>query len=144
MISDAQIQHDVVEELESASIAVATDIGVRVKDGIVILTGSVASGTEKSAAERVARRVAGVRVIADEIEVKRAADHQKRDEDIAEAVSHVFQTDPQVPATVKATVENGRVTLTGQVQWEYQRDTAADAVSRLPEVAEVDNQVDEV
>ena len=144
MTSDAQIQHDVVEELESVSIAVARDIGVRAKDGIVMLTGSVASGTEKSAAERAARRVAGVRVIADEIEVKRVADHQKRDEDIAEAVSHVFRTNPLVPATVKATVENGRVTLTGQVPWESQRDAAADAVGRLPEVAAVDNQVDEV
>jgi osmotically-inducible protein OsmY len=140
--SDAQLRLDVVEELKSALHAAARDIGVTVNDGIVTLTGNVASTAEKFAAEQAVRRMADFRVIADEIEVNTAADRQKRDKDVAEAVSHVFQTDTQVPTTVKALVENGWVTLTGQVPWEYQKDTAADAIGRLREVAGVDNQVD--
>jgi len=144
MSSDAQLQHDVVEELRSVLRDAATGIKVTVKNGIVMLAGNVASRTEKFAAEQAIRRMAGVRVVTDEIEVSTAIDRQKRDEDIADAVSHVFQTDTQVPPTVKAIVENGWVTLTGQVPWESQKDNAADAVRRLPEVAGVDNQVDEV
>jgi osmotically-inducible protein OsmY len=144
MSSDAQLQHDVVEEVKSVLRDAAREIRVTVKNGIVTLAGNLASRTEKFAAEQAIQRMAGVRVITDEVEVSTAVDRQKRDEDIADAVSHVFQTDTQVPATVKAIVENGWVTLTGQVPWESQKDNAADAVRRLPEVAGVDNQVDEV
>jgi hypothetical protein len=97
MSSDAQLQHDVVEELKSVLHAAATDIDVTVKDGIVTITRNVASSTEKSAAEQAVRRLAAIRVIADEIDVKMAADRQKRDEDIAEAVSRVLQCSRRMP-----------------------------------------------
>lgn len=144
MMPDAQLQQEIIKRLQSVSAAAAKDIGVTVQNGVVILRGSVLSGTEKATVVQAVRRAAGVRVIADEIKVRPPADHQKRDEDIAEAISHVFQTDSHIPATVKATVSNGRVTLTGQVQWEYQRGTAADAVGRLPQITAIDNQVDAV
>ena len=144
MIADTQLQRAIVERLKSVSVVAANQVTVTVKDGIVILSGSVASDEAKSALEQAAKSAAGVRVIANEIEIPAPADHRKRDEDIAEAVLHVLQTDPQVPPTVKATVGNGLVTVTGHVQWEYQRDKAADAISRLPQVARVENRVDAV
>lgn len=83
-------------------------------------------------------------MVVDEIEVRRVAHGLKRDIEIANAIAHLLTTAPGVPVTVQATVENGFVSLTGEVEWECQKDIAAAAVRCLPNVASVENKVNAV
>ncbi len=125
MKTDTQLQHDVLAELEWEPSLNASQIGVTAKDGVVTLTGSVASFTDKTTAERVTKRDYGVKAVADEVEVKMLGTHQRNDTDIASAALNVMKWDMTVPEDrIKITVRNGWIRLEGQVDWWYQKDTA--------------------
>ena len=141
MRSDAQIQHDVYEHLKWDPRVNETDIGVTVKGGVVTLSGSVPLYAEKVAAEEAAKRTAGVKAVAEEIEIKPTGIHAKSDTEIAESVCRALAAHVWVPTDVKATVENGWVTLTGQVTWNFQRTSAFEAVRYLAGVKGVTNDV---
>ena len=131
MHSDTQIQHDIYEHLKWDPRVNETDIGVVVKDGVVTLSGSVSLYAEKTAAEKAAKRTSGVTAVAEEIEVKPTGLHTRNDTEIADTIARAVAAHVWVPTDVQATVQNGWVTLTGQVTWNFQRSSAFDAVRYL-------------
>jgi osmotically-inducible protein OsmY len=113
---------------------------VAVQNGVVTLTGHVASYAEKLAAERAARRVAGVRAVAEEIEVRYPSEKKTADDQIAERALKVMAWDASVPDdAISLRVERGWVTLEGSVPWYYQKRACEDAVRKLTGVAGVSN-----
>jgi osmotically-inducible protein OsmY len=119
---DADIRDDVIDELRwDPQITDPDSIGVAVKDGAVTLTGTVPTYVEKLAAARAAERVYGVKSVADDLEVKLAG-APRSDSEIATAIAHVLENNVQVPeGKVHARVQNGWVTLEGEVDYDYQR-----------------------
>ena len=120
----------------------AAHIGVTAEDGVVTLTGHVPSYAEKYAAEKAAKRVYGVKAVADELDVKLPGSSKRNDEDIAAACVSAFKTNYLVPDDkIKVVVNDGWVTLEGQVEWQYQKDAAMDAVRYLTGVRGVANKI---
>jgi osmotically-inducible protein OsmY len=120
--SDTEIRDDVIYELQWDPQIIAPEaIGVAVRDGAVTLTGHAASYAEKLAAARAAERVYGVKAVANELQVKLAG-AARDDSDIATAIAHVLDNNVQVPqGRVRARVQNGWVTLDGELDYDYQR-----------------------
>lgn len=120
----------------------AAHIGVTAHDGVVTLQGSVGTYMEKWAAERAASRVYGVRGLANDIVVVLTGASQPSDTAIAEAAVHTLFWDSAVPVNaVQVTVDQGWVSLTGVVEWRFQRDAAEAAVRRLTGVKGIINAV---
>jgi len=142
MKTDLQLKSDVSEELAWDPAVNAAHIGVAVNEGVVTLTGHLESYAEKHAAERAVRRVAGVRGIALELDVKLAPEHQRSDSEIAQAAAAALRLNSLVPAgAVKVEVENGWVTLTGEVDWGYQFASAEQCVQPLAGVRGLFNEI---
>ncbi|GBD47812.1 transport-associated protein [Methylopila sp. Yamaguchi] len=129
------------EELEFEPSVNAAHIGVAVRDGVVTLTGHVASYAEKIAAEKATQRVRGVKAIAEEIEVRYPYDGKRSDEEIAKRAVNVLDWNTQVPTSVKVKVERGWVTLSGVADWQYQREAAEFSVRKLDGVVGVTNTI---
>lgn len=138
---DVQIQRDVLNELKWDPSVTATDITVTVHDGIATLRGTVPHYFDKSSAEQAARRVGGVRAVADELEVDLKDAYERSDEDIARTALNALDWNYSVPKGIKVTVEDGWVTLTGEVEWDYQRNAARNSVSELMGVCGVSNNI---
>src|SRR5581483_7447167 len=117
------------------------EIGVAVKDGIVTLTGSVTSLTQKWAAEDAVRRVKGVLGIAEELRVDVPAMHRRDDEDIARAAAAALHWDAWLPRTLAVTVQDGYVTISGEVDWDYQRGEAENSIRRILGVRGIHNEI---
>ena len=129
-----------MEELKWEPFLNASEIGVAVKNGIVTLSGSVDSYSKKLAAEKVARRVAGVKAVAEDIQVGISPDFRKTDTDIAAAVLNALKWHTAIPEEkIKIKVEDGSVKLDGEVEWEYQRNEATKAIENLAGVHSVLN-----
>ncbi len=142
MRTDAQLQQDVMNELKWEPTIHAAEIGVAVKDGVVTLSGNVDSYAKKRAAEHAVKRVAGVKAVAEEIKVKLAGTYRRSDEDLARAASNFLQWNLWVPHDrVKVMVQDGRVTLSGDVDWYHQKMRAEDAVRYLIGVRGVTNSI---
>ena len=142
MKSDAQLKKDVEAELDWEPKVNAARIGVEVKEGIVTLAGHLDSFPEKLAAENAAQRVNGVRGVAVEIDVKLPGASRRTDSDIAHAAVDALTWNTLVPSgSVKLTVEEGWITLEGDVEWEYQRSAAESAVRPLIGVMGIRNAV---
>jgi osmotically-inducible protein OsmY len=142
MKTDQDIQKDVMAELKWVPFLKSTDIGVAVHNGVVTLSGTVDSCRKKTEAEKAARRIAGVKAVAEDIEVKPNAFGRRNDTQVAEAVLNALKWDSQVVAdkiTVK--VEDGWVTLDGEVDWHYQRKAANDTVLGLHGVKGINNNI---
>jgi len=139
-MTDSELQRDVLDELRWEPTVDEAHIGVSVKNGVVTLTGHVPSYAEKFAAERAAKRVHGVKAVANELDVKLPGSSRRTDEDIAAAVVRALEADVSVPADkIKATVSNGWVKLEGEVEWQYQKMAADHAVRYLTGVIGVSN-----
>jgi osmotically-inducible protein OsmY len=142
MKTDTQLQHDVQTELEWEPSVDASKIGVTAKEGVVTLTGFVASYADKMTAERVTKRVYGAKAVANDIEVKILGSSQRSDGDIAAAALNALKWDTTVPEDrIKVTVRNGWITLEGAVDWWYQKDTAERAVRNLTGVVGLTSQI---
>jgi len=142
MKTDTQLQHDVLAELEWEPSIDASQIGVTAKDGVVTFTGFVASYANKMTAERVAKRVYGVKAVANDIEVKIPGSSQRSDGDIAAAALSALKWDTTVPEDrIKVTVRSGWITLEGQVDWGYQKETAERVVRNLTGVMGLTSQI---
>lgn len=140
MKSDSQIEQDVLEELKWGPELDPTDIAVRVKDGVVTLTGFVHTLPEKYEAERAAKRVAGVLGVANDIEVRLFGADSRPDPEIArDAVTAIKARLPASWEAIKVVVKNGWVTLEGNVEWQYQRREAERAVRPMKGVKGVSN-----
>jgi osmotically-inducible protein OsmY len=118
----------------------STDIGVAVKNGVVTLTGFVSTFWELDAAEKAAKRVYGVRAVANDLEVKLF--WQRTDPEIGRDAIRALESHVSIPSDqIKVTVKNGKVTLEGMVDWEYQKELAQSAVKKLRGVAGVVNKI---
>jgi osmotically-inducible protein OsmY len=140
-MDDRTLRQDIIDELDfDPSVHSSNSIGVAVENGVVTLTGHVASYAEKIAAEHAARRVAGVRALAEEIEVRYPSEKKTADDQIAERALKVIAWDARVPEdAVSVRVEKGWVTLEGSAPWYYQKNACEDAVRKLTGVAGVSN-----
>lgn len=140
MRTDEDIKNDVLEEIDWDPQIESTEVGVTVSDGAVSLLGTVSSYSEKLAAERAAKRVRGVHAIADEIEVKYPSHRALSDANIAERISNIIEWNTSIPKdAVQAKVRNGFVTLTGDVDWNYQREIARNQIANVRGVTAVSN-----
>jgi len=142
MPTDLSLREDVERELSWEPIVRSAEIGVAVRDGVVMLTGSVDSYAVKRAAERAAARVRGVKALSSELEVKPAVSLGRSDPDIAWSAANVLAWNALVPAErIRVAVSQGWVTLEGTVDWRFQRTAAEDAVAELAGVVGVTNLV---
>ena len=138
MKPDRELRRDVEKELAWEPSIADQRIGVSAIDGIVTLAGEVSTYSEKCMAERAAERVAGVRAVVDELTVRLAGDYTKVD--IAKAAVAALKRNVHVPSDrVKVRVDDGWLTLTGNVQWDFQRHAAERAVRNLPGVKGITN-----
>ena len=142
MKTDAQLQKDVIAQLAWEPAVQAAHIGVEVNDGIVTLAGEVGSYSEKWHAERAAQRVSGVKALAIEMQVKLAGPARRTDSDIGQSVRNVLDWTSAVESgAVKVQVEGGWITLSGEVDWQYQKLAATDAVRSLMGVTGVSDEI---
>jgi osmotically-inducible protein OsmY len=142
MKTDAALQLDVIAELKWEPSVNAAHIGVEAKDGVVTLAGHVDTYAEKWDAERAVPRVSGVRAIAVEMDVTLSGTNQRHDADIAQSATNVLLWTTSVPSDqIKLKVEGGWLTLTGEVEWEFQRQSAEDAVRYLMGVTGISDQI---
>jgi osmotically-inducible protein OsmY len=138
--SDTELKKDVFAELEYEPSVRVGDIGILVKDGAVTLNGYASSYGEKWDAVRAAKRVAGVKAIADDIEVKLPDSQRHTDGDIAAAAANQINWSTTIQTgTVEVTVREGWITLEGEVEWWFQKDAAENAVRYLAGVKGVTN-----
>jgi osmotically-inducible protein OsmY len=140
MKTDVELRHDVLEELEWEPSVDAAEIGVTARDGIVTLAGAVKSYSEKMTAERVTKRVQGVKAIANDIEVRLPGTAERTDSDIARAAVDALRWKTLVPDDrIKILVNKGWVTLEGDLDWQYQKQAVFEAVHHLVGVKGVTN-----
>jgi osmotically-inducible protein OsmY len=142
MKSNAELQQDVQDAIKWQPLLNAAEIGVTAKSGVVSLTGVVDSYAKKNEAEDAAKNVAGVTALVEKIEVKYPSSYSKTDTEIASEVLSALKARWDVPKDkVKVKVESGWVTLSGELSWNYQKEAAKDAISRLMGVNGVTNNV---
>jgi osmotically-inducible protein OsmY len=142
MKTDADLQRDVQEELKWEPTLHPAEIGVTAREGVVTLTGHVESYAAKFAAERAAKRVSGVKGLAEEIEVRLPGLSRRTDAEIAQAALNAMEWDVWVPnKDVQVIVENGLISLEGQVERQYQKTAAERAVRHLMGVKGVVNKI---
>jgi osmotically-inducible protein OsmY len=142
MRTDQDIQEDVEQELQWDPDLDATNIAVSVKDGVVTLAGFVKSLNDKYEAESATKRVAGVRAVANDLELRLPAINERPDPDIArDAITAITTQLPISFENIKVTVRDGWFTLEGRAEWQYQKNTAENAVRRVRGVKGVSNMI---
>ncbi len=140
--TDTELQSDVIAELKYEPIVKVTDIGVLVKDGTVTLNGYVNSYVQKYEAVQAVKRIAGVKAIADDIEIQLPDSIHHTDGDIATAAVNQIDWSTSIPpGTVRVTVREGWVSLEGEVDGWHQRNVAASVVRHMSGVRGVSNQI---
>lgn len=140
MKNDAQIQQDVLDQLKWDPLLNASEIGVSVKNGVVTLSGNVDSYLKKLEAEKQAKKVMGVKAIAEDIQVGVSPSYKRSDTEIAEAAVNAIKWHTSInEQSIKVKVEDGVITLEGEVDWGYQRESAKNAVVNLIGVRSVIN-----
>lgn len=140
--TDSQLQLDVMEELKWEPGVEHQEIGVSAKGGVVTISGNVGSYSEKLLAEQAARRVKGVRAIAEELEVRYPFQAKTSDVDIAKRIADILEWNSLIPRDkISVTVEKGVVRLKGEVDWHYQKDLAFKDASKISGVVRVNNSI---
>jgi osmotically-inducible protein OsmY len=131
-IDDSELRRKVIAELDWDPCIENSAIGVAVKDGVVTLNGSVPSYAQKKNAEHAVMRVAGVRAVAEDLQIKLPGSSGRSDADIAHSVLGGLRFHVDVPYDrIQVKVEDGWVTLDGDVEWQYQRIAAENAIRYL-------------
>ncbi|MEX3012075.1 BON domain-containing protein [Hoeflea sp. TYP-13] len=142
MLSDAQLKKIVIEELQWDPKVDHAHIGVTAYDGSITLSGHVQSYASKWAATDAAKRVKGVKAVGDEIEVNLPTERRHDDSDIAEHIAHVLRWNlPVAGKDVKASVSSGHVTLSGEVDWQYERDQIEEHIRNIRAVRSMSNHI---
>lgn len=141
-MGDKLIRQNVIDELDFEPSVDAAHIGVAVDKGIVSLTGHVSTYAQRVAAEKAVRTVRGVRGVVEEIQVRFAGETPPRDEDLAQRAVQMLDWSVTVPRNaVQVQVQGGWVTLTGKVDWQYQKEEAYRSIRRLAGVAGIINEI---
>jgi osmotically-inducible protein OsmY len=139
-MTDITLRQNIMDELEFEPSIDAADIGVAVDAGVVTLTGHVPTYAQKSTIETVVKRVRGVKGIAEEIEVRAFGQHRTGDDEITKRALNTISWNTVVPTdAVQVKVQKGFVTLSGKVEWQYQKNAAAAAVRPLEGVSGIIN-----
>ena len=139
--TDDDIRDSVLEEIKWDPKITSPDVAVVVRDGVVTLTGFVSSYWEKEAAEKAAKRVYGVRGVANDLQIKLAT--ERTDPEIARDAVHAIESHVGIPSDrIKVTVKYGWVTLEGSVDWQYQKSLAESAVKNIRGVLGVTNNIE--
>lgn len=142
MKTDAQLQRDVMAELKWEPSVHAEQIGVEVQDGVVTLAGAVSSHAEKIHAEQAAQRVVGIKGLSVEMTIELPPSGRRSDADIAGSAKNILSWTSSLPEdAVKVLVDSGWITLSGHVEWQYQRQDAANSLRYLPGVTGISNQI---
>jgi osmotically-inducible protein OsmY len=143
MVANGKLYITVMEKLNFEPRLDASDISISIKDPeIVVLAGSVKSYLEKSIAETSVKNIPGVKAVVDELKVDSSTWRKRSDADIAKAATHALEWNVLVPGdAIKVVVEDGCITLTGEVEWQYQKNSAWSAVSNLLGVRSVLNNI---
>jgi len=142
MSTDITLQESVIEELAWDPALMGAEVGVAAKDGVVTLSGRVHTYRQKYAAVKAVHRVVGVKAVADDIQVHLLPEHARSDTEIAHAVLNAFTWNVAVPEDkIQVDVEDGWVTLRGQVSWDFQRRSAEGSVRSLTGVRGVSNMI---
>lgn len=142
MITDAKLKDLVLDELKWDPKVDEAHIGVTASDGSITLSGHVSSYASKYSAMDAVRRVRGVKAIADEVDVNLPTEYRRDDSDIAERIAHVLEWNVSIPnSDVKASVRNGHVTLTGEVEWQHQRQHIEKQVAHVGSVTGITNRI---
>ena len=143
MKTNEDLQKDVQDAIKWEPLLKAAEIGVTAKDGIITLSGSVDSYAKKTEAEHAAKMVAGVKAVVEQIEIKTFSALDNRDDnDLASEVLNAFTRNWEIPQNrIKIKVENGWITLEGDVQWNYQKEAAATIIKKLIGIRGVSNKI---
>jgi len=142
MRTDLEIKEDVLEELSWQPNIDETEIGVIVENGVVSLTGIVDNFQKKVAAEKAVKKVAGVKAVAEDIEVRYGTSYDKSDKEIAKAVVHAFKWDSIIPEDkIAIEIRDGWVYISGELKWSYQKDAAKRVVENIFGVKGVINNI---
>jgi osmotically-inducible protein OsmY len=145
IMDDITLRQNIIDELEFEPSIDAAHIGVAAENGVITLTGHVATYAEKNKIADVVCRVKGVRGLAQEIEVRPRGEHRTADDEIAKRALSVIRWNTVIPeGAVLVKVQDGLVTLTGKVEWDYQRNAAKEAVRGLSGVIDVYNKIEVV
>jgi osmotically-inducible protein OsmY len=141
-MSDKWLRQSIVDELDFDPSVSSANIGIAVEDGVVTLTGHVGSYAEKVAAERAVQRIKGVRGIAEEIKVRYPSDKKMADDQIAKRALDILAWDTTIPKDkIQVKVQDGWVTLSGDVDWNFQKTDAQRSVRRLSGVVGISNAI---
>jgi osmotically-inducible protein OsmY len=141
-VSDKLLRQHVMDELEFEPSIDAADIGVTAENGVVTLSGHVPSYSQKLAAERAAWRVKGVKAIAEKIEVRFPTSQKLADDEIAERALNMLAWSTTIPRdAIKVKVQQGWVTLSGKVHWQFQRVAAESGIRKLAGVKGISNDI---
>ncbi len=142
-MNDMVLRQNILDELEFEPSLNAAHIGVSVENGVVTLSGHVATYMEKNTAADVVCRVKGVRGIAQDMEVRPAGKHRTADDEIAKRALNILNWSTAIPeGAVQVQVEDGWVVLKGTVEWNYQKIAATEAVRALAGVFDVANNIE--
>ncbi len=142
MRTDADIQKDVIAQLQWDPFLNSAAIGVAVKDGVVTLNGQVDNYAKKLTAEKAVKKIAGVKAVAEEIQVGLSPSYHRTDTEVAQAVATALAWHTAVQENrIRIKVEQGVVSLEGDVDWNFQRTAAADAIRSLNGVRWISNQM---
>lgn len=141
-MNDLSLRQSIMDELEFQPEIDAANIGVTVDNGVVTLTGHVKSYAQKVSAERAVKSIKGVRAVAEEIQVRPMKSAGMADDAIASRALNILTWSSDIPEQdIKVVVQNGWITLEGEVDWQYQKETAEMAVRKLSGVVGVDNRL---
>lgn len=137
--TDLRLRNAVIRQLDWDPEVETSGVAVTAGDGVVTLTGSIATYAQKLAAERAVKRIRGVRAVANDLAVSAMA--ERTDTDIARDTVHALALRPSLASVVQATVHHGHLTLTGTVEWLYQKGHAEEAVSHVRGVRGIHNHI---
>lgn len=142
-MEDTTLRQIILDELDFEPSIDAASIGVAVDGGIVTLTGHVSTYLQKITAEEAVKRVKGVKGIAEEIEVRLAGTNVTADDEIAKRAVNALTWNACIPRDkIQVKVQQGWITLTGKLEWQFQKNAAAEAVRGLSGVTGVSNQIE--
>ncbi len=141
-MSDYDLERNVTDELGWDPKVDAKAIGVTADDGIVTLRGTVSTFRQKREAAKDAERVAGVKRVENKLEIRIMNNDRRENADLRGAVLQALMLDSVVPSTIDADVDDGFVTLTGQANWQFERDEAEFVASNVSGVISVVSDID--
>ena len=142
MKSNEELQKDVMDAIKWEPLLNAAEIGVTVKDGVVTLSGNVNNYSKKAEAEHAAKNVSGVNAVVEKIEIKFDSNEKKNDNNLADEIVHSLKSKWDIPDNkIKVKVENGWITLDGELHWNYQKQTAVRSINSISGITGITNNI---